>query len=105
MCIKGLSVFGSIDAAWIDNEYDYLEFPVRYNESIDVPESFGGCSGGGLWQVRLILKDGTITHERPILSGVAFYQTDLVDNQRTILCHGRVSIYRHVIDALKGLQE
>jgi hypothetical protein len=103
MCLKGIAVFSAVDTEWTEDQFDYLEFPVGYSASVDVPESFGGFSGGGLWQVPLLFKGDTIIHDRPVLSGVAFYESDVVDNQRKITCHGRTSIYRHVVAALESL--
>ncbi len=100
-CMSG---FGGVTKEWTEGTFDYLEFAVSYDALSESPLSFGGCSGGGLWQVPLVWKDDTISHERPILSGVAFHQSDVVDDRRKITCHGRVSTYRHVIEALERMQ-
>ena len=92
---------GGIRHEYQTGDYDYLEFEVRYGGISEAPERFRGCSGGGLWQVPLIRsEDGAFTPEKYILSGVIFYEHEVVDNCRLIKCHGRQSIYRAVIDAI-----
>jgi len=101
-CMAG---FGGVnDDGWTEDRFDYLKFAVSYDDDSDAPASFGGCSGGGLWQVPLVIKEDAIVHQQPILSGVAFYQSDVVEDQRTITCHGRHSIYRRATEVLKRLQ-
>jgi hypothetical protein len=56
-------------------------------------------SGGGLWQVLLRKsQEGKLEVSDYILSGVAFYQSPLMEGSRSIRCHGRQSIYKNVID-------
>jgi len=90
-CIFGLA---PIKKFYFTDSYDYYEVGVKYGHDPTIPGSFGGMSGGGLWQVRLIkMKNGDIKIKKPILSGVAFYQTDIINGIRYIKCHGRQSIY------------
>jgi hypothetical protein len=83
-----------ISQAYIYGDYDYFELDVKYSNSEVVPKSFGGVSGGGLWQV-LLLKDreGNMVMKEYFLSGVAFYQSEVREQSRFIKCHGRQSIY------------
>ena len=37
-----------------------------------------------------------------LLSGVAFYKSELKGDERSIRCHGRQSIYRAAIDAMRA---
>lgn len=75
-----------------------------YEEKSELPISFGGISGGGVWQVPLLkTKEGEIQAKEPIFSGVAFYQTAIVDKKRTIRCHGRRSVYESVYKALRNV--
>lgn len=102
---RAFAWLSGIAKEWTEHRFDYLDYHVAYDESGDVPKSFGGVSGGGLWQVRLVQNNaGDIAHENLILSGVAFCESDIVDNQRMITCHGRSSVYRNVVEALRGLQ-
>lgn len=76
-------------------EYDYIEIKVDYNSgNPDVPSSFGGFSGGGVWQMPLVKSaDGVINPGGYILSGVVFYQTGIEGGWRFLRCHGRKTIY------------
>ena len=70
----------------------------------DLPTSFGGVSGGGVWQVPLIRdRQGDLEADDYILSGVAFYQTKLDGNHRLIRCHGRKTVYEKVPKYLNGV--
>lgn len=107
---KVMKFCGLYVAGWVGNEYcigdfDYFDFEVWYG-SADTPRSFGGFSGAGLWQARLTrTPDGALRTERPVLSGVAFYQTDchtnLVETLRVVRCHARRSVYVHVPEAVR----
>ncbi len=99
-----LSGCSGVEREWADGDYDYLDLPVLYEKGIELPISFGGISGGGVWQVPLWkTEQGEIRAKEPIFSGVAFYQTAIVDRRRTIRCHGRRSVYDAVYKALKGV--
>lgn len=88
---------GNFYASCIVNEetrrgYDYKDVSIR-GETI----SFGGVSGGGLWQTALKknLETGEVSPAgRPSLEGVVFYQGPLSDAERFVRCHGKRSIYR-----------
>ncbi len=58
-----------------------------------IPQNFGGMSGGGLWQAQIYESSETAKIDWSwTLLGVAFHQSDVVDNHRTIRCHGPQSI-------------
>lgn len=85
-------------------DFDYLSVQVGKNELYEGPESFGGCSGGGLWHVILNeLDNGALKVSESLLSGVAFYQSGWEGDRNTIECHGRKSIYGKVVETLEGL--
>lgn len=85
-------------------EFDYISVQVEYNESYEGPESFGGCSGGGLWHLLVAEKpDGSLQIFTSILAGVAFYQSAKDGLRKTIECHGRRSIYGKVIETIEHL--
>lgn len=46
-------------------------------------------------------EQGKLIVEEKLLSGVAFYQSELENNRRTITCHGRKSIYGAVVDTIE----
>ena len=78
--------------------FDYIDI---LSNSAAGPKSFGGCSGGGLWQVRIAkTMSGEIDIKNPILSGVAFYQCK--SPPHNLRCHGRRSVYRKVIQAFQS---
>ena len=60
-----------------------------------VPGSFGGVSGGSLWQVGLSLsKSGEYSwDEKRHFRGVAFWESPAADEQRIVRCHGPCSIF------------
>lgn len=98
----GLCGGTGIEKAYVRGDYDFLEVSVRYRENEMLPESFGGVSGGGLWQAQLLRsKEGDIQTGEPILSGVAFYETEIKNNVRYIKCHGRRSIYKIAYEVVK----
>jgi hypothetical protein len=73
-------------------EFDYLEFTVDLTFP-GVPRTFGGVSGGGLWQVYFYWDKTTKkieTIER--LKGVAYVETPIVNDHRNIRFHGFESI-------------
>ena len=85
---------GACGAGWVGKQYreagfEYLDFEVRYGCVNAPPRSFGGFSGGGLWQVPIARTDGELRVKELLFSGVAFYQNAETDNVRTIKCHGR----------------
>ena len=98
--IKGVGV---VEDEHTQGEYDYLKFVVERGPNYGGPDSFGGCSGGALWQVQIRKdKSGQIVRQRKIFSGVPFLQSEWVGRKREITCHGRQGIYRKVIDDLSG---
>jgi hypothetical protein len=80
-----------------DGTFDYLDIRIDYGDRTDLPTSFGGMSGGGLWQV-LCRKTstGVIDPEDYILSGVTFFQIAIEGRVRSLRCHGRKTIHERV---------
>jgi hypothetical protein len=90
---KALCYGGGVDNECIREGFDYLDFHVDSGQL----QSFGGVSGGGLWHVLLKKSlEGKLEVSDSIFSGVAFYESPLVDGSRSIRCHGRQSIYKNV---------
>lgn len=96
---RAFSFYGLCGATIVDKEYhddgwDYIEIGIEYSKSTVPPSTFGGTSGGGLWQVILQENsDGFFEPSRYLFSGVPFYQSAIQDGKRFIRCHGRQSIY------------
>ena len=98
---RGIMGVGGVNKEYERGGFDYLEFVANYSGGYEGPSGFGGCSGGGLWHMRWSRTEHSgIVIEEALLSGVAFYQSDCVDDKRIIRCHGRRSIYQRVIDAM-----
>lgn len=95
---QGLCGASGVSREYDVDEYDYVEVTVDYSSgNPDLPLSFGGCSGGGIWQIPLRKNTaGVIISETPILSGVVFYQTKIDGGLRLLRCHGRKTIYQMV---------
>jgi hypothetical protein len=84
---------GGPDASPQIGDFDYLEFPVSHASRHEAPVSWGGMSGGGLWQVRLKREDGQLVPLSPVLSGLMFYQHPTTPTECGVRGHGRRSIY------------
>jgi hypothetical protein len=82
-------------------DFDYFNFRVKYGATYKGPQSFAGVSGGALWQVFARIDGDAVDMADPLLSGVAFFQTAIDDDGRTIVCHGRRSIYDSVVAMLR----
>ncbi len=80
--------------------FDYLDFRVKHDAG--VPVSFAGVSGGAIWRVFAKERDGVLTMAEPLLTGVAFFQIASDSTGRSIVCHGRRSIYRSALDAIRA---
>lgn len=108
--IKGyLGLFGrsGISNEYKDAGFDYLEMTIDYETGgPNLPHSFGGCSGGGIWQIPLLkTSEGAIEAEEHILSGVLFYQTGIQGNHRFLRGHGRETVYMKVPEYLEQFQQ
>lgn len=98
---------GKVTSEFEEGEFDYLTFEALYNELYEGPQRFGGFSGGGLWQLLGKDEGGKFRITQRLLTGVAFYESDLKREgnkvTRDITCHGRRSIYKILPDHLRSL--
>jgi hypothetical protein len=79
------------------DDYDLL----YYEPTAPVlPKSFEGASGGAIWRFYVEEKDGQVAVIDRLLYGVPFYQSLDEDVKKTITCHGPMSIYRALVDAI-----
>ena len=90
--------------------FDYFEIAADYRSQDKMPQSFGGCSGGGLWRIPISLprEDSPLEELQtgnPVLSGVMFYETALQSSRRFIRSHGAKSIYEVLSSELTGGQQ
>jgi len=105
---KAIFLDGIIEAPFTREGFDYVDFPVDYKAGVytgrdDIPSTFGGVSGGGLWRLTPKRDERGVTYgDDPVLIGVAFYETPVVDQKRTILCHYAASVYDCVLAALES---
>ena len=86
--------FGGVTQTHSIDGFDYYD--TRADLWLDgVPSSFGGVSGGGLWQIGLsISKAGDISwDEKRHFRGVAFWQSSAINEQRIVRFHGPTSIF------------
>jgi hypothetical protein len=104
--IKGFH--GACGAGWVRREYisgdfDYCEFEVGDAGPDKPPQSFGGFSGGGLWQARLArMPEGHLIAHQPVLGGVAFYESPERNGRNVITCHAWRSIYARVVELARS---
>jgi len=84
------------------DEFDYFEFPVSEAATQDSPRSWGGMSGGGLWQIMLKREGDGVVHLPPLLSGIIFYQQPTTDTQCGVRGHGRRSVYEVAYSSIRG---
>jgi hypothetical protein len=68
--------------------FDYADISLDPKDGTGLPNSYGGLSGSGLWQI----VDGLAS-----LEGVAFYESN-EGTKRYIRCHARKSIYLNVLE-------
>lgn len=96
-----MGLYGYCSAARATNErqsgeHDYIEIAAEYGKGLNVPASFGGYSGGGIWQVTYQeVENRRLNVIDVVFSGVTFYQSEIKDQLRFITCHGRRSVYEY----------
>lgn len=84
-------MFLGAEAQHTRGEFDYLDYEIDF--SLDVPQDFGGVSGGGVWRVFIYWAPSTGEIDwRMTLHGVALFQLPIIAEHRTIRCHGPESI-------------
>lgn len=98
---QGFAGFTSIENRTEHANYDLCDVGVDYSLEGDLPRSFGGLSGGGLWHIVLTKDDKTgKIDSSPMLAGVIFYQEQISETRKILRCHFTKSLYRHAIDAI-----
>jgi hypothetical protein len=75
--------------------WDYIQSKCFYCDENDLPRSFGGTSGGGIWALQVLRSKATgkLSIGKSALVGVSFYQTKLDTNIRYVRGHFIRSIY------------
>ncbi|HEX3526549.1 MAG TPA: hypothetical protein VH988_05740 [Thermoanaerobaculia bacterium] len=88
------------------DSWDYLNIALDLDENPDLPSSFGGVSGGGVWRTRFGTDEAATRFEianryRDIFwVGVIFYQTSL--EGRSLIAHGPRSIYQRLYEGVSN---
>lgn len=104
--IKAMFGIGIVTKKIEFERYENIEFEVKYEKPFTTPDSFGGMSGGALWRVNATMnKNGKLTVENKNIYGLAFYQTEVVDGVRNIICHGPRTIYELALNSIKSRWE
>lgn len=82
--------------------FDYLDLQADMGDA-DMPRTFGGVSGGGLWQVRIAKHpDDRLEIHEVVFSGVIFYQSAVVAGRRQLRSHGRMSVHERLAMAIRS---
>jgi len=101
-----ISAFVSrIVSSWQRDGFDYLDLSFYHKDRPELPRSYGGLSGSGLWQLPITKSaaSGAISWSGEArLEGLAFYQKFTSADEGVIRCHGRTSIYELAFGAVGG---
>lgn len=95
--LKFLGFVGSLENEDIveRGQWDYVKSTLRYRASEKLPETLKGVSGGGIWAVKLLQEHNDRWRvEEYCLVGVAFYESDTVDNRKDVRGHFARTIYQ-----------
>jgi hypothetical protein len=98
-----LTLFDSWTAhAWERDGFDYLDVAFDHERRPDLPQCYGGLSGSGLWQIQITRSaNGLLSLTGSLnLEGVAFFQKPISAQQDIVRCHGRVSVYLHLLQGV-----
>jgi len=90
--IEARAFFGGIRYSYEREGLDYLDFGAKPHLA-GLRRSFGGMSGGGLWEIGLSrATDGVIRWSRHF-RGVAFWEERESDDRMLVRCHGPQSVF------------
>jgi len=83
-------------------DFDYIEMDTDCPEEGDLPQSYEGMSGGGLWQVKIRRStEGDFIPTKTYFAGLVFYEVALGNRRWSLRCHGRRSIYERLYSAVE----
>ena len=103
---EGIAIFTLVSKREDDSLFDFVHLVMSGLRMRDLPENFGGMSGGGVWRVPLLKKKDDPTPKiylgNELLAGVAFFQTAIRNDTCEIRCHAAKSIYERVYEALSN---
>jgi hypothetical protein len=84
-----------------ENNSRLFDCQIHYEPDVKIPTSYGGVSGGGLWELQVELSGQRIIGMKKNLQGVAFRQSDSIDGERSIVCQGPEQIERLTAEVKK----
>jgi len=90
---RGFCGAAVVTAERSESDFDYLDVGIKPKGKYEGPLNYQGVSGGGLWQIVMEERNNILRIKEYLLSGVAFYQVVENNLPKTIICHGRRSIY------------
>lgn len=95
---KGQSHFCGLVPSGDYGDTDALIADVDYGNCVgEIPSTFGGCSGGGLWHVPLIRRpEGEVRPKEYILAGVVCLESARIGNELHLVCHGPVGMLAYL---------
>ncbi len=97
--IRGLANIGAATPLPHGREgFDRLLFTPTPEEGFVLPRTYGATSGGGL--MRVFVEKGTKNLVELRLLGPAYYETDLKNGMRNLICHGPRSVYERLADRI-----
>lgn len=86
------------------DRFDYVSLKIDAGHDV-FPTNYQGVSGGGAWLIPVTIDPdagmSTLGFEPPILAGVAFYQSELEHQSRTLSAHGPRSVHAVVCEAVR----
>ena len=92
--LHGAITLVPLDKYISEDPLDYLHISLDGNQK--GLSSYEGMSGGGAWHIIVSKRDGEINLDHIILKGVIYYQLPETNNKRTIVCHGKNTIYKFI---------
>lgn len=99
-CFYNFTGFGGPDTCMRRDEFDYFDFPVEHEARAESPVSWGGMSGGGMWQVRLKRESNELKRAGLLLAGVLYYQVATTPTSCGVIGHGLESVYAKAYNAI-----
>lgn len=95
-----ISIFASVVVSACQRAgFDYVDLGFYHQGRSDLPRSYGGLSGSGLWRAPITRPvSGAVSWTGEArLEGVAFYQKFTGEKEGVIRCHGRTSVYEQAL--------
>jgi len=98
--VLGVRLFASVVFSACQRAgFDYVDLGYYHEGRSDLPQSYRGLSGSGLWHAPITKStSGAVSWTGQAgLEGVAFYQKPTDEKEGVIRCHGRTSIYEQAL--------